>query len=351
MGTIKKEWFGNTEGRDVYAYTMENSKGMKAKIITYGGAIAELWVPDRNGRLGDIVLGFDNLEAYLESTEYIGVTIGRFCNRIAKGHFVLDGKEYQMCINDKGGHLHGGPKGLARKVWDDSAEIIGDDLCVHLSVFSPDGEENYPGNLKLTVTYTVTENNEFKLRYVAETDKRTIVNFTNHVFFNLDGYAAGDILSHELFVDADRYNEINEENVPDGVLAPVEGTPFDFRVPKEIGRDMDMTNPQLSMASGYDHNMIFNDPRLTNKSAEVYSKRTGRVLSLYTDQPGMQLYIGNYLREDIPFKGGVPHRLRHGFCLETQSMPDSPNHDNFTNVVLSPGEVFDRTTVYAFSTR
>jgi len=352
MGSIKKELFGVHEsGREVYAYTLENSKGMKVKLITYGGAIAELWVPDRNGRISDIVCGYDDLDSYIRSGEYVGVLIGRCCNRIADGRFTLDGKEYQLNKNSLNGHLHGGPTGFHTRIWDDRAEMIGDDLCLHLSIFSPDGDEGYPGNLKLTVTYTLTENNELKLRYIAETDKRTLANFTNHVFFNLDGYVAGDILSHKLYLNADRYNEVRELCIPNGVLAPVEGTPFDFRTPKNIGDGLDMTNEQVQIPGGIDHNFIFNEPSLSVKSAELYSERSGRVMSMYTDQPCMQLYIGNMMKEDVPYKNGVPHRLRHALCMETQAMPDSPNHENFTNVVLNPGEIYDKTTIYAFGVK
>lgn len=352
MGTIKKELFGTLEcGKKVYSYTLENDNGMKVKVITYGGAVTEIWVPDRNGKLSDVVCGYSDLESYVKSKEFHGVLIGRYSNRIAGGKFTIDGTEYQLALDNEYYHLHGGANGFSRKVWDDSAEIVGDDLVVKFSIFSPDGEENYPGNLNLDVYYTLTNANEFKLRYVATTDKKTIVNFTNHAYFNLDGYDAGDILSHELYLNADRYNAIKEGSLPNGDLADVTGTPFDFRTPKAIGRDLDMTIPQLEIAGGYDHNLIFNQSSLDVKAGELYSAASGRVMSLYTEQPCVQLYSANNMKEDVPFKNGVPHRPRHALCLETQAMPDSPNFEHFTNVVLCPGETFDKTTIYTFSVR
>lgn len=344
---IKKELFGTlASGERVYRYTLQNESGMRVCVLNFGGAIQQLWVPDRNGRLADIVCGFDDAAYYALAGGQQGSLVGRFCNRIANGKFVLDGCDYQLSCNSGAHHLHGGTVGFHKKLW--SITPIETENALLLEYLSPDGEEGYPGNLRVSVTYTLTEGNALRLHYRAVTDQKTVVNLTNHAYFNLAGYDGGDILSHELWVDADRYLPVTDTLVPTGEIASVTSTPFDFTSQKQIGKDF------AALARGYDQCLVFTDrgEKAILHRASLYDPTSGREMQIFTDQPAMQLYTGNYLAEEpYPFKNGVP-QLRFGaVCPETQKMPDSPNHPHFSNAVLCAAEVYDYTTEYRFSVK
>ncbi len=351
---INKELFGVLEnGETVHIYTLTNQNGVEVKILNYGGALVSLKVPDRNGCFTDVIGGYDCLDSYVKGDGYQGALIGRWGNRIDRGRFTLEETEYHLFINNGPNHLHGGEFGFNAKVWD-VTECDGREPALKLHILSPDGDEGYPGNLDLTVTYTLTAQNGLVLNYHATTDKTTVLNLTNHCYFNLRGYASGRIDPLWLWLDADTYLPTTEHLIPTGEIKSVEGTPFDFRVAKEMGRDIAADQIDLKIAGGYDHclNFVGGETDAPVKRGELYDPKTGRLMELYTDQPCVQLYSGNFLvNEAYPFKGGyrqVPQTL---MCLETQHMPDSVNHDNFTNCVLKPGEVYDYTTEYRFLVR
>lgn len=351
---IKKELFGTLkDGRTVSIFTLTNQNGMEVKILNYGGALVSVKVPDRNGCFTDVIGGYDCLDSYVGGDGYQGALIGRWGNRINKGKFTLEGKEYSLFINNGPNHLHGGEFGYNAKIWD-ATEVDGDEPSLKLHIISPDGDEGYPGNLDLTVTYTVTKQNGLVLRYYATTDQTTILNLTNHCYFNLRGYASGSVHPLELWLDADTYLPTDEDLIPTGEIKSVEGTPFDFRTPKTVGRDIGMEQIDLKLAGGYDHclNFVGGETKEPVKRGELYDPQSGRVMTVYTNQPCVQLYSGNFLtNEAYPFKGGyrqVPQTL---MCLETQHMPDAINHENFTNCVLNPGEIYDYTTEYRFSVK
>lgn len=354
MAGIEKALFGFLpNGEEVYAYTLRNRKGMSVKILNYGGVIVELLVPDRHGRLADVVGGYDDLSSYLEGDGYQGALIGRVCNRIAKGRFFLEGKEYCLFQNDGANHLHGGRIGFSGKLWK-GTEIDGEEPELRLSLISPHGDEGYSGSLEVTVSYRLTEQNGLVLRYVARTDRTTVINLTNHSYFNLRGVDSESVLTQTLWLDADTYLPTDEELIPTGELRRVEGTPFDFRCSKEIGRDIDEENEDLKRAGGYDHCLCFRGPvgREPRRRGELYDQESGRVMTLFTNQPCVQLYTGNFLGNPrFPFKGGIPQRPRALLCLETQRMPDSVHHSDFTDCTLRPGEIYDYTTEYRFSVR
>ena len=350
--SIKKKLFGvMPNGKEVYSYTLRNKNGMKVKLIEYGGAINQIKVPDKKGSFDDVVCGYNSLDSYIGADGYQGALIGRIGNRIAKGKFTLDGKEYSLFINNGPNSLHGGEYGFNAKVWDSEA-IDGDEPQVIFTTVSPDGEEGYPGTLNIKVVYTLTENNGLSIEYSATTDKKTIVNLTNHVYFNLGGYASGNVLGHNLWMDADTYLPTDADLIPTGELKPVDGTPFDFRTEKPVGRDFVLTDTDMGLAGGYDHCMNFaggaqDKPVLR---AILTDPVSGRRMKVYTDQPAVQFYSGNFLdNANYPFKNGCPQRKQMALCLETQKMPDSINHDNFTSVVLNPGETYSHKTVYEFS--
>ena len=351
---IEKNLFGTmADGREVYAYTLRNANGMEVKILNYGGAINQIRVPDKNGCFTDVIGGYDCLDSYVRGDGYQGALIGRFGNRIAKGKFTLEGKSYDLFINNNENHLHGGEYGFNAKIWD-VAEQDSEEPSLALHIVSPDGEENYPGNLDLTATYTLTANNGLVIRYVATTDKATPVNLTNHTYFNIRGYASGSIHPLVLWLDADTYLPTDSTLIPTGELRPVEGTPFDFRTPKEIGTDIGADDLDLVTAGGYDHcfNFVGGKTKEPVKRCELYDPQSGRVMEVYTNQPCVQFYSGNFLtNEEFPFKGGYPQRQQTLLCLETQHMPDSINHPNFTDCVLKPGDVYDFTTEYRFSVK
>lgn len=349
--TIRKQAFGKTaDGQAVDLYTLTNASGVEAGIMTYGGIVVSLKVPDRNGKLEDVVLGYDRLDGYLQKNPFFGALAGRYGNRIAKGRFTLNGREYTLARNNGENHLHGGIKGFDKMVWKAKEVEEKDGVGLSLSYVSKDGEEGYPGNLSTTVIYTLTNNNELRIDYRASTDKDTVVNLTNHSYFNLAG--SGDILKHEVMINADTFTPVDAGLIPTGELRSVKGTPFDFSRPHAIGERIDQPDEQLTFGKGYDHNWVINhrDGALA-LAARIYEPGTGRVMEVYTKEPGMQFYTGNFLDGSITGKGGQVYRKRAGFCMETQHFPDSPNKPNFPSTVLRPGQTYTTTTVYKFSTK
>jgi aldose 1-epimerase len=347
--TLQEMPFGKTsDGTPVELYILRNANGMKAKIITYGAILTELDVPDKNGKIGDVVLGFDDLKGYLAGHPYFGATVGRVANRIAKGKFTLDGQEYKLATNNGPNALHGGIKGFDKVVWKAEPKHGGDTLSVKFTYRSPDGEEGYPGNLATSVTYTLTDKNELKIDYTATTDKATPVNLSNHSYFNLAGPGSGDILGHELMLAADKYTPVDDTLIPTGKIEPVKGTPLDFTKPEKIGARIDQLKGE---PGGYDHNFVLNGGgKSLALAARVVEPKTGRVMEMYTTEPGVQFYTGNFLDGSIKGRGGV-YKKHQGFCLEAQHFPDSVNHDNFPSVILRPGKTYTQTTVYKFSTK
>ena len=333
--TITKKYFGTTAGAEVYLFTLTNDLGFEASIINYGGAITSLKVPDRAGVFGDVVLGFETLEDYVRNPRYFGALIGRHANRIAMGRFSLNGVEYQLEQNNGLNHLHGGSNGFHKRVWKATAE----DDVLHLSYLSKDGEERYPGNLEVLVDYGLS-GNELSIEYRATTDRDTIVNLTNHSYFNLRG--EGAILDHELTLHAGSFTPVDEDLIPTGEIRPVMGTPLDFGNGKAIGS-------QISFIGGYDHNFVLNDWDSSLKlAARLYEATTGRVMEILTTEPGIQFYSGNFLDGSLVGKDGVIYKKYAGLCLEPQHFPDAPNHANFPSTVLRSGEEYRQTTVLRF---
>ncbi len=330
-------------------YTLRNSKGAEATITTYGARVVTLTMPNKAGKFDDIVLGFDNLDGYLQTPPppYFGATIGRYGNRIAGGKFELDGKTYTLAENNGANSLHGGNIGFDKVLWTAKS---GDGASVAMTYVSKDGEEGYPGNLTATVTYTLTDNNELRIEYSATTDKDTVVNLTNHSYFNLAGQGEGDILGHVVMIDADRFTPVDKGLIPTGELKPVDGTPFDFRKPTPIGDRIDAKDPQIALGPGYDHNFVLNHagPSLA-LAARVTEPKTGRVMEVLTTEPGLQFYTSNFLDGTLKGVGGKVYPRRSAFCMETQHFPDSPNHPAFPSTTLKPGETYHSETVYRFS--
>ncbi|WP_435018842.1 aldose epimerase family protein [Tundrisphaera sp. TA3] len=334
------------DGTPVEQYTLTNGK-VTAKVITLGGIVTELIVPDRDGRPGDVVLGFDKLESYIAPHPYFGAIVGRVANRVAKGKFTLDGKEYSLAVNNGPNSLHGGKKGFDKVVWKAKDTTGPDGPAITLSYTSPDGEEGYPGNLSVTVTYTVTEDNALKIDYTATTDKPTPVNLTNHSYFNLDGPASGKILDHKVQLFADEYTPVDAEMIPTGKLESVKQTPLDFTTTMPVGaRFGDLHTDPV----GYDHNFVLKGEGL-KPAARVMSDKSGRVLEVSTTEPGIQFYTGNFLDGSVTGKKGVVYAKNQAFCLEAQHYPDSVNHPDFPSTILKPGETYKQTTIYKFSTR
>lgn len=348
---LARQPFGKTpDGAAVDIYTLSNSKGMEARIMTYGGIVVSLKVPDRAGKLADVVHGFDTFDGYLGTHPYFGALIGRYGNRIAKGRFKLNGAEYKLAVNNGANALHGGLKGFDKVVW--TPRELPDANALELTYVSKDGEEGYPGTLTTTVTYTLTEANELRLDYSATTDKDTVLNVTNHTYFNLKGQGDGDVLEHHMMIDADRFTPVDGGLIPTGELKPVEGTPFDFRKPTAIGARINQNDAQLKAGKGYDHNYVLNGSAgMLRKVIEVHEPSTGRLMEVSTTQPGVQFYTGNFLDGTLTGKSGKVYAQRSAFCLETQHFPDSPNKPAFPSVVLKPGERHQSTTVYKFSAR
>jgi len=344
--SITEESYGKlSNGQQIYQYTLTNPDGLSVKIITFGGYITSLQVPDRNGKFADIVLGYDRLEQYVNDSTYLGSLVGRYANRIAKGKFTLNGIEYTLATNNGPNHLHGGIKGFNKVVW--SAQPIDNpnSPALKLTYLSKDGEEGYPGNLFCTVVYTLTNDNELKISYEATTDKTTIVNLTSHSYFNLAGHNSGDILGHELMLNADDYTPADETLIPTGQIAPVKGTNVDFTKPTAIGARI------TKVAGGYDHNFVLNNKKgKLGLAARVYEPKSGRVMEIFTTEPGIQFYSGNFLDGSAKGKGAV-YNKHSGFCLETQHYPDSPNKPQFPSVVLKPGEKYMHLTVHRFSAK
>lgn len=343
----EQNWGKTADGTPVKLFTATNARGTVVKFTNFGLIVTEIRVADRSGKLADVVLGFDNLDQYLKPHPFFGAVAGRYANRIAGGRFTLDGREYKLALNNGPNHLHGGLQGFDKKVW--SATLLPEkprEASVQFDYLSPDGEEGYPGNLAVTVIYTLTDDNELKIDYSATTDKATPINLTNHSYFNLSG--SGDILGHELLLPADRYTPVDDTLIPTGAIAPVKGTPLDFTTPQIIGARIDQLKPQ---PGGYDHNYVLNN---TAKSpalaARLHEPISGRIMEVFTTQPGIQLYTANFLDGKLAGIGGTYHQ-HAGLCLETQHFPDSVNHPNFPSAILRPGENFQETTVFKFSTQ
>jgi aldose 1-epimerase len=346
-----KAGFGTTaDGQEVELFTLKNRAGMIAEITNYGGIIVSLTAPDRDGNFEDIVLGYESLAAYEAESPYFGALIGRYGNRIGKASFELDGETYQLTVNDGPNHLHGGERGFDKVVWDAEVEETEAGPSLLLSYTSVDGEEGYPGTLQATVRYTLTHDNELAIDYEAVTDAPTPVNLTHHSYFNLTGNAKRDILGHELQIDAEYFTPVDETLIPTGELRPVEGTPFDFRTAKTIGRDIGADNEQIRFGLGYDHNWVVDASAdgAWRQVATLSEPDSGRIMTIHSSEPGLQFYSGNFLDGSLTGKG-VVYEHRYGLCLETQHFPDSPNQESFPNTILRPGEVYRTRTVYTFS--
>ncbi|HOD38850.1 MAG: galactose mutarotase [Candidatus Marinimicrobia bacterium] len=330
-------------------YKISNDKGVSAEIISYGAIVVSLTAPNRNGQMEDIILGFDDLASYEKDNTFQGAIVGRYGNRIAGGKFSLDGKVYQLNLNDGPNHLHGGPKGFFKVIWD--IEQL-DSQSVRLTYVSPDGEEGYPGEVKISVVYTITDDDALRIDYYGTTDRPTILNPTSHCYFNLSGTPKNTILDHELMLNADFFTPIDEFSIPTGEIRPVAGTPLDFREPKPIGRDINAEDEQIKFGKGYDHNWVINGkPGQVRLAATVYESKSGRLMECLTDQAGLQFYSGNFLDGSLIGKGGIRYNYRCALCLEAQAFPDSPNKPHFPSVVLRPGEEYRQTTIYRFSVR
>lgn len=327
-------------------YILKNKNGMEAAITNYGGRLVSLLVPGTAGKMTDVVAGFASVEGFQHSTEpYFGATIGRYGNRIAKGKFTLDGKQYKLYLNNKQNTLHGGKKGFQDVVWD--AKQL-NDTTIELTYLSKDMEENFPGNLKVKVTYALTADNGLKINYEATTDKTTIVNLTNHAFFNLNGAGSGTILNHIVQIDADRYTPVDSTLIPTGKIEPVAGTPFDFRKATAIGARINAPNEQLKFGGGYDHNYVLNKHTLATKVASVKGDKSGIVMEVYTEEPGLQFYSGNFMHSKNSMKAGKKDDYRTAFAMETQHFPDSPNQPQFPTTVLKPGQTYKTQSCYKF---
>lgn len=348
---IKKSIFGKTtEGQVGDLYTLSNRNGMQVAITNYGGRVVSIIVPDRHGKMADVVLGFDNLDGYLGTNPFFGALVGRYANRIAKGRFKLDGVEYKLAVNDGPNSLHGGVKGFDKVFWT-AKEFSKNPPALELTYVSKDGEEGYPGKLTVKVVYTLTESNELRIDYSATTDKDTVLNLTNHSYFNLAGQGNGDILKDEIMINADRFTPIDSTLIPTGELRKVEGTPFDFRKATAIGARINDNDEQLKFGRGYDHNFVLNRTgHGLTLAARVTDPESGRVMEVLTTQPGIQFYTGNFLDGTVHGKGGKAYAHRSALCLETQHFPDSPNHPKFPTTELKPGQTYHQITVFKFST-
>ena len=349
---VKKQAYGKMpNGAAVELYTLTNAKGMQAGIITYGGTVVSLTAPDRNGKYADIVLGMDDLAGYMKATAFFGALIGRYGNRIGHAQFTLEGKVYKLPANDGPNTLHGGPAGFDKHVWSAVPGSSADGETLELTYVSKDGEEGFPGTLTSKVVYTLTAKNELKIDYSATTDKPTVVNLTNHSYFNLAGQGEGDILAHEVMIDAARFTPVDATLIPTGELRPVAGTPFDFTKPTAVGARIEAADEQIKFGMGYDHNWVLNKGAggLT-KAAEVHEPKSGRVMEVWTTEPALQFYTGNFLDGTLHGKGKTYAR-RGALCMETQHYPDSPNQPSFPSTELKPGATYRTTTVYRFSAR
>jgi aldose 1-epimerase len=350
---MKTAVFGKLpDGREVHQYTLTNKNGMVAQIIDYGATVTSLCVPDKNGKIEDVVLGYDSPLGYMDGTAYFGAIVGRYGNRIGKGRFQLDGKDYQVTVNDGANHLHGGKIGFNKVLWD--AKILRDSgqPSLQMQYVSRDGEEGYPGTVTLKVTYTLTDENGLRIDYEGTTDKPTILNPTNHSYFNLTGTFTNTILDHQLMIESDGITPVDSGLIPTGQIADVANTPFDFRTPTAIGARINDSDQQLAYGKGYDHNWVLRGGAgKLRKAVELSDPVSGRVMMVFTDQPGVQFYTGNFLDGSAKGKGGIAYQRRTGLCLEAQAFPDTPNKPQFGSVTLMPGQTYRQTTIYRFATR
>lgn len=346
VGATSKSFGKQKNGKQVELITLTNNRGMVAKIMTYGAILTELHVPDKKGTLGDVVLGFDNLATYEKGHPYFGATVGRIANRVAKGKFTLDGREYTLAVNNGPNHLHGGLVGFDKVIWNAKLMTTAEGSAVQFTYVSKDDEEGYPGNLSVAVTYTLTNENALRIDYVATTDKATPCNLTNHSYFNLAG--KGDITNHIVMLDADRFVDVDDTLIPTGKLPTVKGTKMDFTTPHAIGDHIAEVGAE---PTGYDHCYVANRAGGVKKFAEVYEPSTGRVMTMYTDQPGVQFYTGNFLDGTLTGKDGIVYKKHSGFCLEAGTFPDAVNQPSFPDSILRPGETYRQTTEYRFSVR
>jgi aldose 1-epimerase len=350
---IEKTLFGKLpDGREVYQYNLANKSGAILKVLNFGAVVTSLTMPDRNGKYEDVVLGYDSLQGYIHSTNYFGTIVGRYGNRIGKGQFTLEGKKYQLTVNDGANHLHGGRIGFSKKLWTAKTVRNSAGPSLRLTYISQDGEEGYPGTVTLSVTYTLTDKNELRIVYEGTTDKTTIFNPTHHSYFNLSGSFNNTILDHLLTIEADSFTPVDKGLITTGKFMDVSNTPMDFRTPTAIGARINDQFEQLIFGKGYDHNWVIRNysKGKVRKAVELYEPKSGRLMTVYTDQPGIQFYSGNFL--DGTAKGkGVSYQRRTGLCLEAQCYPDSPNKPEFPSVTLKPGEVYHQTTIYQFTTK
>ncbi len=342
--------YGEFEGQPVTRFTLTNEHGMVAEIIDYGGIVVSLKTPDRDGNMDDVVLGYDDFSGYENDKSYMGAVAGRYANRIAKGKFSIDGQRFQLATNNSPNHLHGGVRGFDKRLWKSTVATPNEHPQLKLEYLSADGEEGYPGNLQVTMTYTLTEKNELKIEYRATTDKPTLCNLTHHSYWNLGGSASKSILDHQLQFYCDKFTPVDETSIPTGELQAVKGTPFDFTAAKSIGQHIEADDPQLKLGRGYDHNFVITGEAGTLRAvARVSEEKTGRVMELLTTDVGVQFYTGNFLDGTVTGRNGQPFAHRSAICLECQRFPDSPNRADFPSAVLRPGEVYEKTTVYRFS--
>lgn len=340
--------FGTADGKPVQLFTLRNSKGTEAQIMNYGGIVRSLKVADKNGQFSDVVLGYDDLAAYIKETPYFGCLVGRYGNRIAQGKFTLNGKQYTLAKNNGENSLHGGVKGFDKVVWS-VGKVTASTL--ELNYLSKNGEEGYPGNFSVKAVYEITEDNALRLDYTATTDAATPCNLTHHSYFNFSG--KGDILNHVVTVNADKFTPVDAGLIPTGELRPVNGTPFDFTMPTTIGARINAEDEQLKLGKGYDHNWVVNQttPGVLTKAATVSEASSGRVMEVWSTEPGLQFYSGNFLDGTLTGKGGWVYQFRNGFCMEPQHFPDSPNQASFPSTILNPGETYRNTIIYKFSVR
>lgn len=351
---MEKKAFGATpDGKTADLYVLTNKNGMEVSITNYGGIVVSVKVPDRQGKLGDVVLGFDTLDGYVADKSYFGALIGRYGNRIGGAKFSIDGATYTLAKNNGENVLHGGIIGFNKMLWEAGDVSKGDEPALELKYTSKDGEEGFPGNLMTTVVYTLTNKNELKIEYSATTDKKTVVNLTNHSYFNLAGPGSGDVLKYVLQLHADKFTPVDSGLIPTGELRSVEGTPFDFRKPKAIGARIDADDEQIKLGRGYDHNFVLTKEKQSGPTlaARVEEPKTGRVLEVWTTEPAVQFYTANFLDGTVHGKGGIAYGRRTAFCLETQHFPDSPNKPSFPSTLLSPGQRYHTITIYRFLTK
>ncbi len=350
--SVEKKPFGKlADGTETFVYTLKNSNGISVSVTNYGGRITSIIVPDKNGTPGDIVLGYDSVAGYVADNTFQGSLVGRYANRINKGHIVIDGKEFNLSVNSGMHHLHGGVSGFDRKIWNVKEIVDSSSAAVELTYTSPAGEEGYPGTLKVKALYSLNDSNELKIEYWAETDTPTIVNLTNHAYYNLSAGRENTILNHTLMINADSITPIDSTLIPTGVLMAVEGTPFDFRKPAKIGLRINNPDQQLVFGLGYDHNYALNNQGNLTLAAELTDSISGRVLQIFTTKPGIQFYSGNFLNGTLTGKNRTIFTYRYALCLEPQYFPDSPNKPQFKSPVIRPGEVYHQVDVYKFTVR